>query len=106
MAWAGFYVHNLADLPTQSLRSAESLYPTVVTCACLCLFLVPATRVVATWLLLAWAALNLVGGALSVLPLPSLPFTPKQSIGHYAFHGMYAVTQLPLVWLCLSRVQR
>lgn len=43
------------------------------------------------------ASLHLVGGALSVLPLPFLPFAPEQSPKHYAFHGLYALTQIRLL---------
>lgn len=49
----------------------------------------PARRV-AAWLLLGWAWLNLLGGAvLSVLPLGFLPFNPEQSPRHYAFHALW-----------------
>jgi len=47
--------------------------------------------------LLVWGWLNLVGGALSVLPLPFLPFRPEQTLHHYAFHVVYAVLQIPLL---------
>lgn len=102
LAWAGFFLHNVADLPGQSVLSPESLYPTLLTLALLVLRLVPVTRTWGAWLLLGWSALNLVGGALSVLPLAFLPFSPEQSVKHYAFHGLYALTQLPLIWVCLS----
>jgi hypothetical protein len=50
------------------------------------------------YLLLAWALLNLLGGAvLSVLPLPFLPFVPEQSLRHYSFHLLYGLTQVPLI---------
>ena len=46
-------------------------------------------------LLLAWALLNLLGGAvLSVLPLPFLPFVPEQSLRHYSFHLLYGLTHV------------
>ena len=49
-------------------------------------------------LLLTWALLNLLGGAvLSVLPLPFLPFVPEQSLRHYSFHLLYGLTQVPLI---------
>ena len=102
LAWAGFFVHNVADLPGQSILSPESLYPTLLTLALLVLRLVPVTRTWGAWLLLGWSTLNLVGGALSVLPLTFLPFAPEQSVKHYAFHGLYALTQLPLIWVCIS----
>ena len=50
--------------------------------------------------LLAWGVLNLViGGIISVLPLPVLPFVPEQSAAHYGAHVVYAVGQVPLVVL-------
>jgi len=97
VAWCGFLVHNLAELPGQTILSPESLFPTLVWIAALVLWLVPATRTAGAWILLAWAVINLVGGAISVLPLPFLPYEPEQTLEHYAFHGLYAATQLPLI---------
>lgn len=97
LAWTGFFVHNLADLPGQTILSPESLFPTFIWIVSLALWLLPATRTAGAWMLLTWAVINLVGGAISVLPLPVLPFAPDQTLAHYAFHGLYAVTQLPLI---------
>lgn len=97
IAWSGYFVHNVAELPGQTILSAESLFPTLVWIAALILWLVPATRTLGTWILLSWAVINLVVGAISVLPLPFLPFAPEQTVEHYAFHGFYAATQLPLI---------
>ena len=106
VAWSGFILHNVADLPGQTLVSPESLYPTIVTVALLVLWLVPATRTAATWALLAWSALHLVGGGiLSVLPIGLFPFDPEQSVRHYAFHGVYAATQVPLAWVCIASLR-
>jgi hypothetical protein len=102
LAWAGFFAHNVADLPGQSILSPESLYPTAVTVVLLVVWWAPTTRTLGTWLLIGWTTLNLVGGLLSVLPLPMLPFAPSQTRMHYAFHGVYAVTQVPLLWICYS----
>ncbi len=33
--------------------------------------------------------------AFRVLPLPVLPFSPEQSVRHYAFHVRYAASKLP-----------
>ena len=108
LAWLGFYIHNIADLPGQSLFSPETGLPTLVT---LVLFLVwwrvPSGRGT-MWLLLGWGLLNLIGGGLSVIPLPFLPFYPEQSLPHYFFHVVYGVAQLPLIvvagaWLRHSR---
>jgi hypothetical protein len=107
VAWAGFLVHNLADLPGQTPLSPESLLPTLVTVALLVLWLVPATRTAGAWALLAWSALHLIGGGiLSVLPVGLFPFDPEQSWKHYAFHVAYTVTQVPLVWICIAWLLR
>lgn len=105
-AWLGFFLHNVADLPGQTILSPESLYPTLLTLALLILWLVPATRTFGAWALMVWVALNLVGGALSVLPLPILPFVPEQSFEHYTFHVAYAVTQVPLLVVCAAWLRR
>lgn len=108
LAWLGFYLHNVADLPGQSLFSPETGLPTLVTVA---LFLAcwrfPSQQGT-MWLLFGWGLLNLIGGGLSVVPLPFLPFYPEQSLRHYFFHGVYGAAQLPLivlawVWLRQSR---
>ena len=63
LAWLGFYIHNVADLPGQALLSPETSLPTLLT---LVLFLawwrLPSARIT-TWLL-SWGLLNLIGGAL------------------------------------------
>jgi hypothetical protein len=63
----------------------------------------------ATWPAAALAAFGLVmlvGGALSVLPLPIVPFVPQQTVYHYVSHAVYALAQLPLIALCLWRWRR
>lgn len=78
----GLVVHNFADLAGQTVLSPESPYPTLLTAALGAIWLTP-IRWAATWALLGWAALNLVGGGIiSVLPLPILPFHPEQSARH------------------------
>ena len=49
---------------------------------------------------LGWGVLNLViGGIVTVLPLPVLPFAPEQSVTHYGAHSVYALGQIPLIVL-------
>lgn len=97
LSWLGFFVHNVADLPGQTILSPESLFPTLVYLALLIVWYTPARRF-AAWALLVWGLLHLIGGAiLSVLPLPVLPFSPDQSLWHYAFHTLYGLLQLPLI---------
>lgn len=105
LAWAGFFIHNVADLPGTTIPSSESLLPTFVWLIALTMWLVPATRTAGLWALLVWAIINLVGGALSVLPLPVLPFEPEQTFKHYAFHGVYAAAQIPVIVIAAARLR-
>lgn len=57
--------------------------------------------------LAVYAAISLVGGFLTALPLDWLPFKPEQTVGHYAVHFVYAICQLPLlVFASLELVRR
>ncbi len=98
LAWVGLCVHNVADLPGLTPLSPESSGPGLVSLLLVALWSLPASRRLARWLLLGWALLNLIGGAiLSVLPLPILPFAPEQTLRHYLFHVLYGLCQLPLI---------
>lgn len=96
VSWLGFLVHNVADLPDQSLSSPETLWPSLTTGALLAIYRFGATRP-ATLALFAWATLNLLGAALTVLPLALLPFDPEQTPRHYSFHVLYFASQVPLL---------
>lgn len=76
IAWLGFLIHNVADCLGQTFLSPETLWRSLLTAALLVLYAAGLTRAAALGLAI-WAALNLVGGALSVLPLPVLPFQPR-----------------------------
>ena len=100
------FIHNISDLPGQSALSPESLYPGLLCIALVGLWLVPPARRAATWVLLVWGTISLVGGGiLSVLPLGLFPFSPEQTPRHYAFHALYAITQIPLIWVCIARLR-
>lgn len=96
IAWLGFLVHNVADLPDQTLLSPETSLAEPGHRNTGRPRMRPGRYVAGTGLL-TWAVLNIAGGALSVLPLPVLPFTPEQSLRHYSFHVLYAATQVPLL---------
>jgi hypothetical protein len=95
VAWTGFAVHNTFEFGAGTFRTPDTLGPTAVWVA---------LGAWAVWggrlgraALLVWTLLNAVGGALSVLPLPFLPFRPQQTMSHYLVHGVYLATQIPLV---------
>lgn len=96
IAWLGLLVHNVADLPDQTLLSPETLWPSLGTAALLIVYAAGPVRLAGIGLF-GWALLILVGGALSVLPLPVLPFEPEQTLRHYSFHLLYAATHVPLL---------
>jgi len=54
----------------------------------------------------ALGLIHLLGGSMSVLPLPFLPFVPEQTVLHYLVHVVYAVAQLPLLVLVALLARR
>ncbi len=52
-------------------------------------------------MLLLWTTLNLGGGILTALHFPILPFEPEQTQAHYLAHAIYALAQVPLLWLLI-----
>ena len=91
--------HNLYELPLSPIdleNSGPILFAAILGLA---YAVRPDSKVVAA-AALGWGVLNLViGGIVSVLPLPILPFVPEQSATHYGAHVVYAVGQVPLVIL-------
>jgi hypothetical protein len=96
MSWLGLAVHNAAELGGTALLEPETTGPTAVL-VLLAAGWFTSFRRVAEWMLLGWGWLHLVGGLLSVLPLPLWPYEPDQTLSHYAFHAQYALLQLPLL---------
>ena len=104
-SWASMLFHN-QELPL-TLLDVENTGPLVSDIALLvgCWWR-PSSRVVWT-VILIWGLINMViGGLVTVLPLPVLPFTPAQTVQHYAVHAVYAVGQLPLVFLAGAALRR
>lgn len=104
LAWLGEFVHNLFELRQLTVLSPENSLPALVF---LVLFVawwyLPAQRVTAI-LMIIWALLHLVGGAIiSVIPFSFLPFYPEQSLQHYLAHIFYGVAQLPLIVVLLQQ---
>lgn len=106
LSWLGLFIHNVNDLPHETPLRPESGVPGAILLVLLAVWCVRPLRPLATVLLLAWAWLDLLGGALSVLPLPFLPFRPEQTLHHYAFHVVYAVLQIPLIVVATRYLRR
>jgi hypothetical protein len=106
LSWLGFLTHNLADLPDTNPLIPETLYPTIAYLVMLLAWLIRPGRFTAA-LLLFWTGLNFLGGGIvSVLPLAFLPFAPAQTLYHYGFHVLYALTQVPALILLIRYLRR
>lgn len=96
----GVLVHNLVEFPPAILVAPETLVPVAITVLVgAALLRRPGRGAFIT--AAAWAAVVIVVGGSSVLPLGILPFVPQQSVGHYAAHVVYALAQLPLLSVAL-----
>ena len=92
-------IHDRISLPELSLLAPDVVLPTVVSIALFAAWWVWPRRL-SFGLLSGWTLLNFaVGGLVSVLPWPFLPFVPEQTIQHYVAHALYAGCQLPLLFV-------
>lgn len=102
---AGHVVHNLEEFPLAVLVGWETLVPVGVT-VLLVAWLLGRPGRSASLATAGWALLVIVVGGGSVLPLPIWPFVPAQTVSHYAAHVVYALTQVPLLWVAVRSLQR
>jgi hypothetical protein len=97
----GMIVHDLISLPGLRLLAPDVVLPTLVSVALFAAFWAWPGRL-SVGLLLGWTVLHFaVGGLLSVLPWPFLPFVPDQTFRHYVAHAVYAACQVPLLVVLL-----
>ena len=106
VSWGAMLAHNQLELPLTPF-DIENSGPLLVDLALLAAYwLRPTSRVVQV-AILGWAVLNLViGGVVTVLPLPVLPFVPEQSLAHYLAHVFYAAGPVPLVLLAMAALRQ
>ena len=102
----GLWVHELYRVPQFLGFTPDSSFFMFVIAAALAYWWHRSHGAAAAASLFAYAAISLVGGALSALPLAWLPFKPDQTVDHYAVHVVYAVAQLPLMSVALNVVLR
>lgn len=95
---SGLLVHNLIEFPPSILLASETWIPVAVTILLgLAMLQWPSPGVFAA--MAGWAVIIIVIGGASVLPLPIWPFAPEQTVIHYTAHLIYALAQLPLLWV-------
>lgn len=105
VSWLTMFAHNMRELPLAP-TDLENSGPFFVGLILLAAYWRRPSSHGVQLAILGWALLNLIGGLLSVLPLPILPFAPEQSLDHYLTHVVYAVGQLPLVILAVTALRR
>lgn len=105
-SWVAMLTHNQFELPLSPV-DIENSGPLLVDIALLAAYWRRPTSRVVQVAILGWALLNLViGGLVTVLPLPVLPFVPEQSVSHYLAHVVYAAGQVPLVLLSIAALRQ
>lgn len=103
VAWLGLWAPELYRVPSAFGLTVDGSLPLLaIACALLARWLLVTHKCAAAVALLVYALINFVGGILSVLPLPFLPFAPEQTADHYLIHAMYAVCQIPLMAMAFS----
>ena len=107
LSWLGAYVHTTLELALPLWRPENSVPALVGLLLVLGWLMQPRQRQTWTRLFLAWTVGGhlLFGAVLSALPLPLWPFYPEQSPGHYLSHTIYAVAQVPLIWVLVRQVK-
>ncbi len=101
IASMGLLAHNILSLPLP-LLSPANVGPLIVYAGLLAWHRLSRGANAAHSTLLLWTALNFGGGILTALPFPILPFEPEQTLAHYLAHAIYALAQVPLLWLLIS----
>lgn len=98
LAALGGVAHNALSLPLP-IYAPETIGPAAIYGALLVWGCLSPAAALPRVVLMSWTALNLlVGGILTVVPLPMWPFAPEQTPQHYAAHVIYASSQVPLIW--------
>jgi hypothetical protein len=102
VAWLGLWAHELYRVPSRLGFTPDGSLPLLAIAVILLVwYLAAEDKRAPTWALLVYGLINGIGGFLTVLPLPFLPFVPEQMVGHYLVHVLYLACQVPLIALTL-----
>ena len=104
-SWASMLAHNMYEPPLAPI-DVENSGPLLLDVLLLAGYWRFGQARVVQVAILGWALLNLViGGVLSVFPLPIWPWVPEQSVSHYLAHVVYALGQLPVIGVAVAAVR-
>ena len=104
VSWVGLWVHELHRVPTLLGFTPDGDLFMLAIAAGLAFWWSRSRGAAAAGALAVYAAVNMVGGFLTVQPLGWLPFRPEQTLAHYSVHFVYAACQIPLLGLALKRL--
>jgi hypothetical protein len=97
VSWLGLWAHELHRVPRLLGLTPDGDLFMVLIAAALAFWWTRSHSPRAILMLTIYAAVNLAGAMVTVLPFGWLPFAPEQSVSHYAAHVIYALCQLPLL---------
>lgn len=106
VSWLGLWVHEVHRVPRLLGFTPDGDLFMLPIAAGLAVWWSRSRGASAAWALTIYAAVNLAGAVVTVLPLGLMPFVAEQTVGHYAAHVIYAVCQLPLLTLAMMRLRR
>ena len=106
VSWLGLWVHELFRVPSLVGFTPDGDIFMLLIASGLAYWWYRTRAFAAALALVVYGLVNLVGGAISVLPFDLVPFKPEQTTLHYSVHVVYAVCQLPLIWFAASALSR
>jgi hypothetical protein len=106
VSWLGLWAHEVYRVPDRAGLTSDASLPMLGVFVGLLVLGRGLPRPFTLAGARALGTLHLLGALLTVLPLGVLPFVPEQTPVHYAAHVVYAVAQVPLLWLVAPRAIR
>ncbi len=101
VSWLGLVVHNYLESVDGSTFAVGIISLGLFIAWCT----IKSRRILMVRLLLFIALTQLLGAAVTVMPLSFLPFTPSQTLEHYTLHVFYGGSQLPLIGMMIKQLR-